>query len=303
MFFDKKNRVYQKNSAFRFDKHRPINCVFRSKKHSFSEINKVYQCQMYNISKKICFFLYEEDPPVYKGSTRHVGIAMLLICVFMIRFRLLDETIHYLLTLIQLLLPDNNRLIKSLYGLKKYLGKFIHAPNLKYYCVRCYAHVEKTAVKRTNEHCLQDLTLSGSMAYFVQHSVISQLSVLFKCKSFTDSTCTHRFAHFRNNPQKKLMDVYDGSIYQELFNTGILNNENTLSFAICTDGVQIFKSSKVSMWPVYMLINELPLSQLQARENINFYGTWISPKKLVMWSFLKPLYEELNVLEKGYELI
>ena len=243
----------------------------------------------------------EEDPPVYEGSKRRVGIAMLLICVFMIRFRLSDETIQFLLTLIQLLLPDNNRLIKSLYGLKKYLGKFIHAPNLKYYCARCYAHVEKTAVKCTNEHCLQDLTSSGSMAYFVQHSIISQLSVLFKRKSFTESIRTNRFAHFRNNPQKKLMDVYDGTIYQQLFNTGILNNENNLSFAISTDGVQIFKSSKVSMWPVYMLINELPLSQRKARENIIFYGIWISPKKPVMWSFLKPLYEELNVLEKGYE--
>lgn len=95
------------------------------------------------------------------------------------------------------------------------------------------------------------------------------------------------------------MDVYDGHVYQELYNAGSLNNENNISFAMSTDDVQIFKSSKVSMWPVYMLINELPLSQRKAREY--FSDIWISPKKPVMWSFLKPMYEELKVLENGCE--
>ena len=40
----------------------------------------------------------ELDPPLYEGSKRHVGIAILLICVFMIRFRLSDETMQYMLT-------------------------------------------------------------------------------------------------------------------------------------------------------------------------------------------------------------
>ena len=66
-----------------------------------------------------------------------------------------------------------------------------------------------------------------------------------------------------------------------------------------TDGVAIFKSSKVSMWPVYLLINELPLSDRKARENTLFYGVWISSRKPVMWSFLQPLYNDLIQLENG----
>ena len=60
-----------------------------------------------------------------------------------------------------------------------------------------------------------------------------------------------------------------------------------MSFSMNTDGVAIIKSSlfhlkssKVSMWPVYMLINELPISQRKARENTLFYGMWISAKNL-----------------------
>lgn len=47
------------------------------------------------------------------------------------------------------------------------------------------------------------------------------------------------------------------------------------------------------MWPVYAMINELPISDRKL-----FFGIWISAKKPVMWSFLQPMYEELSMLEE-----
>lgn len=41
-------------------------------------------------------------------------------------------------------------------------------------------------------------------------------------------------------------------------NNGILSNENNSSFSLNTDGAPLFKSSSVSIWPVYMLVSELP---------------------------------------------
>ena len=245
----------------------------------------------------------QEDPLLYDGSRRHLGVVMLLLSVFMIRFRLSDETMQYLLVLLQLLLPENNTLVRSLYSFKAYLGKLISAPTLQYYCAHCYTHVGKEATRCTNEHCMKDLTVSGAVAYFVLHSMISQLQVLFKRKHFTEQIREHRFNHFRSKSTDTINDVYDGKLYQNLYNKGILNNPNNLSFAMSTDGVAIFKSSKISMWPVYMLINELPIAERKSRENILFYGIWISPRKPMMWSFLKPMFEELRQLEEGVNFV
>ena len=57
------------------------------------------------------------------------------------------------------------------------------------------------------------------------------------------------------------------------------------------------------MWPVYLMINELPINERKLRENILFYGVWISSKKPVMWSFLKPLYDDISKLEDGVEFV
>ena len=49
--------IFSKNSALRFDKHglSTDKLCFWSEKHTFSAINRVYQCLMYNVSKSYVF--------------------------------------------------------------------------------------------------------------------------------------------------------------------------------------------------------------------------------------------------------
>ena len=244
----------------------------------------------------------KDEEEIYPGSKRKLGVVMLLLCVFMIRYRLSDETMQCLLSLIGLLLPENSQLITSLYGFRKYLTKFTFLPDIHYYCSFCYSHYDKNAQRCPNMVCSKDLTESGAVSYFIKHKLMSQLQVLFQRKAFTDAVRTHRFEHLRTVPKGCIQDVYDGLLYQELYNKGFLKNPDNLSFAMNTDGVAIFKSSKVSMWPVYLLVNELPLKQRKARENTLFYGLWLSAKKPMMWSFLQPLYYDLKALETGVEM-
>ena len=53
-------------------------------------------------------------------------------------------------------------------------------------------------------------------------------------------------------------DVYDGLKYKRQV---FLKNCNNISFIVNADGVAIFRSSKKSLWPVWLVVNELPPSE------------------------------------------
>lgn len=53
-----------------------------------------------------------------------------------------------------------------------------------------------------------------------------------------------------------IQDVYDGEAY--LKHAEFLANPANISFTCNTDGVALFTSSSVEIWPVWLSINELP---------------------------------------------
>lgn len=53
-----------------------------------------------------------------------------------------------------------------------------------------------------------------------------------------------------------IMDVQDGRKYKEL---EMFTSVGNLTLTANCDGIQLFKSSSVSMWPVWVVINELPI--------------------------------------------
>lgn len=238
--------------------------------------------------------------PLFENSRHSVGVVVLLICCFIIRFRLTDEAVSYLLKFMACILPHGNRLMSSLYHFRNFIKKFTcdALPNIIYHCNYCYTVVEKQSKQCPS--CKNTLTQSGAVAYFLQIKLVSQLASLWKNPDFCNAVRKHRFQHYRNNVNSKLSDIYDGNLYKKFFeNNGILSNENNLSFSLNTDGAPLFKSSSVSIWPVYMLVNELPISQRKRRQNSLLYGVWISNKKPQMWSFFKPLFNEIQYLESS----
>ena len=108
-----------------------------------------------------------------------------------------------------------------------------------------------------------------------------------------------------------ICDVYDGLQYKKW--KYFLNEPANVSFLLNTDGVAIFRSSKFSIWPVWIVINELPKSQRYVlfmyilyhnynyvfrflRKNMLLAGVWYSKDKPTMTTFLKPIIEEINEL-------
>ncbi|PIK61500.1 hypothetical protein BSL78_01513 [Apostichopus japonicus] len=107
----------------------------------------------------------------------------------------------------------------------------------------------------------------------------------------------HRFHRKKSDP-KNIEDLYDGIQYRRhSHNGGFLDNKNNISFMWYTDGCPIFKSSRLSMWPLYFVINELPLNKRLLKENLIYAGLWFGEKP-AMGSFLKPFHESLKQLKE-----
>ncbi len=92
-----------------------------------------------------------------------------------------------------------------------------------------------------------------------------QLSIIFTVSIFVDDnmlddlkkTLSKRPAIRHDGLE--ISDFYDGQGYKN--HSVFLSEPTNLSFLMNTDGVALFNSSKVSMWPIWLGINELPLSK------------------------------------------
>lgn len=63
----------------------------------------------------------------------------------------------------------------------------------------------------------------------------------------------------RHKEPNRLSDISDGTIYQEHCDmNGPLSDGNGISVVLNTDGIALFNSSNSSMWPILLMINELP---------------------------------------------
>ena len=104
----------------------------------------------------------------------------------------------------------------------------------------------------------------------------------------------------RDDPEdNSLSDVITGNVYKTLRQRGTISNSH-ISIQWNADGVQTFKSSKVSMCPIQVSVNELPYRS--RKENILLAGLWASKTRPMLEIFLKPFIDELTDLyNNGFE--
>ena len=107
---------------------------------------------------------------------------------------------------------------------------------------------------------------------------------------------------FEKKYSNNIEDIYDGDLYKKLFNEGIHWSPDNISFVMNTDGVPVFKSSKMSICRIYLTVNELPYAKRMNSENMIFAGLWFSEKKPSMWTFLKLYTQSLKTLKNGVKI-
>ena len=78
-----------------------------------------------------------------------------------------------------------------------------------------------------------------------------------------------------NNDKSTIDDMSDGNIYKR-FRSSVNNCCKTYSFTLSTDGISLCDKSSLSIWPVFLAINEIPIAERYFWENIIIAGNYFS---------------------------
>ncbi|XP_069136597.1 uncharacterized protein [Argopecten irradians] len=105
-----------------------------------------------------------------------------------------------------------------------------------------------------------------------------------------------------------LSDITTGQEYLKLKADGNFLDPKSSKFNVTlswnTDGIPLFKSSGISLWPVYLTINELPPKERLLKKNILVWGIWQGTSKPgCMNGFLSPFVKDMTELfNKGVDV-
>ncbi|XP_051168594.1 uncharacterized protein LOC127290000 [Leptopilina boulardi] len=234
----------------------------------------------------------ENDKFLYPGAPLTVAQSMIVILSLLIRYQLTGSCLASILEVIAMHCIQPNLCKKTLYFFKKFFRN-IGVPLVRhYYCSKCLKKLPSRSSK-----CTKCKKFKG-ISYLIEIPLLTQLQVFFKRPGFFASL-SHRFTRKKQN-EDNLEDIYDGKIYKKLSKNGnILSSVNNISLMWNTDGVPLFKSSKISIWPFYFTINELPFAERIKKENMILAGLWFGPSKPSPNLFLQFLQESLQKLYNG----
>ncbi|KAE8737244.1 hypothetical protein FOCC_FOCC017294 [Frankliniella occidentalis] len=176
-----------------------------------------------------------------------------------------------------------------------------------YFCEKCFTALPDVDFDSPDpvicpvEQCKleNDKTELKKEGYFVILDVPYQLEFLLKNDNVRKQL-KNPF-NLKNNNIEILSDLHDGSAYQAFINLLEPGNCRYISFTLCTDGSPLFKSSACSIWPCFLMINELPI--VTRMDNLIVCGLWFGTKKAKMDVFLGPVVKHINSLsEPGFFL-
>ena len=189
--------------------------------------------------------------------------------------------------------------------LKKYCDK--SSSSTKYTCPKCslllsdknsseiFLHdSESIEPKKYCRDCKEYYTvnhLSRNQHYFLTFDLSVHL------REFLERS---QFERIVGSSDNKIRSIVDGKLYQEI-KESIKFGDNDYTLTVHYDGIPIFGSSKKSLWPVLVSINELP--ECVRKTSTFISALWLSEKKPDTNVYLLEAVKELKKLEKGISYI
>ena len=248
-------------------------------------------------------------PPLYVippsddvySSNITVEQHMLAACAFATKHNISTEMFQDLMTLLNLHLPVNNLCELDVSKIKQQCGFDPDMKNVHEFCSKCGAiKQDENAVLCHTPGCGNKYDdINGQ--YFVSINVGPQIkSILERDENWAKVQNCHNLTR-----SGAITDITDGLEYLKLRQSGgfLAPPSNNVTFTFFTDGIPLFKSSKVSLWPVYLVLNELPPNERYLKKNMILWGLWQGVSKPKMNTFFMKLVSDLTDLyTKGVEL-
>ncbi|XP_064482783.1 uncharacterized protein LOC135395609 [Ornithodoros turicata] len=150
---------------------------------------------------------------------------------------------------------------------------------------------EKDSEDRECSHCrakhsIKEMLRDGN--FFIMFDLRAQLQLLVKKYQ---RLLLENLERIHAATSAVYTDLTSGALYkrvrQEL---GCKANDLTITFS--TDGSPVFKSTTSSLWPIHMILNELPT--IPRWQNVTLAGLWFSRKHPNMFLFLKAFANAFN---------
>lgn len=132
--------------------------------------------------------------------------------------------------------------------------------------------------------------------------LIHQLCLQYSCPSRSQTLMSYPADCQSNYRRSQIMtDIWNGKLLAQLREIGLFNQHTDLSLSFYTDGVKLFKTrSAFHIWPLLIIINNLPPEERFKRENLLLLGLIPGPQQPKdIDSFLRPLVNELKLLQEG----
>ncbi|XP_063959922.1 uncharacterized protein LOC135155125 [Lytechinus pictus] len=239
----------------------------------------------------------DEDVELNEGNIDS-DQALLMILTYVLRHKLTGEALQDLLTML-------NQFVPGLAPVTKYLFSkgFCRAKDLievHYYCKTCMTYIGKDENLNAcpNEACAVQFSASENMkngSFILYIPIQSQLEDLFANRDIASSRLIKQRVR-----KDTLDDIFDGAAMQKLITEGKVGPDDFTLLWNC-DGVPVFKSSNYSIWPIQIVVNELPADM--RRKHVLFCGLWFGLSKPDMSALLAPLVSESEQLADGFDWI
>ncbi len=185
---------------------------------------------------------------------------------------------------------ENVEVPKSKYLFQKMLPR-TESPIYHFYCKKCLSYVGK------EDELGGKVVICGNCSYKfnIKSKATAQFFVQLKLKHQIDNIVRKFHGEIKTINQvdnDSYEDVTSGDYYKSIKQ----KIPDLLSLTFNTDGVEIFKSKrKSSLWPLLMVVNEIPKEHRFKRENMIVAGLWYGGDPDFNM-YLKPFIEDVNEL-------
>ena len=237
------------------------------------------------------------------------NVTLFALAAFIVKHNLTGTTTRDLIDLIKALCPDDHQISQlskqQLFNLADLSGvKMVH------YCRTCNARFpeDPNTYNCITENCPGLRYKGGSEAqmsckrqpysFFVMGNVATQLTKILERQHMWTSIQNLKSAakEVGNSEESVISDLYCAEAYQNLVCGGFLESEYSLSGIFNTDGVELYSSSKVKLWPIYVAINEIPIQKRFSRENMIIAGLWQGKGQPPYLTYIKEFAQEIKIL-------